>query len=215
MHPTNVNWWIYAAGRWVKYLHKAKVIELGSYNVNGSIRPMIASAGVESYIGVDWREGPDVNKVFLVHELRDEFPRESFGAIVSASMLEHDPHWKQSLECMHWLLENSGVLLISWGAIRNPSHELHSAPDGNFHSRPAAAVVNKLVDLGFYIQEFRYERRISFNRHLIIGRVMPGAKKSRKPTRAPGCVALAAFKSPLLLEPPTWIDPYERGDEVA
>ena len=43
------------------------VLECGSYNVNGSVRDLFA---VREYIGLDWRPGPGVDVVNLVHEYR-------------------------------------------------------------------------------------------------------------------------------------------------
>ena len=39
------------------------MLEVGSLNVNGSIRPMIESRGPRSYLGVDVLDGPGVDRV--------------------------------------------------------------------------------------------------------------------------------------------------------
>ena len=41
------------------------VLECGSYNVNGSVRGLFAA---REYVGLDWRPGPGVDVVSLVHE---------------------------------------------------------------------------------------------------------------------------------------------------
>ncbi len=206
-------------GRWGRtFLYHERVIELGSRNVTGSIRPLVAGAVPSKYIGVDWRDGPGVDEVCLAHELIDKYPQGWFGAVLSASMLEHDPHWRKSLEVMHWLLADLGILLLSWGAANNPEHEVDSAPDGKFHARPARRVVQALKKLGFHIQEFRYEKCMPFNRHIVEGRRVPGGKLKRRERGvdvAPGCVCLAAFKVEQLIEQPVLINAFEDGDGVA
>ena len=43
------------------------VLECGSYNVNGSVRGLFAA---REYVGLDWRPGPGVDVVSLVHEYK-------------------------------------------------------------------------------------------------------------------------------------------------
>lgn len=220
MHSTNVNWWIYASGRWAKHFNGAKVLEVGSYIINGSTRGLFGD--VESYVGVDWRAGPGVDVVSLAHEMGLKFPKASFDVIVSASMLEHDPYWKLSLGCMDWLLKPDGLLLLTWGAAENGEHEAKTAPDGEFHARPVHDVFTVLSELKFFIQEFRYEENMPFNAHLMQGLKVPhGSRKvrgkdkkwkERKKAVAQGCVCLAAVKSEELIEQPVWIDSLHEGD---
>jgi hypothetical protein len=45
----------------------AKVLEIGSYDVNGSLRSLFAKAG--EYTGVDLKEGPGVDLVAFGHQI--------------------------------------------------------------------------------------------------------------------------------------------------
>ena len=70
------------------------VLECGSYNVNGSVRGLFAA---REYVGLDWRPGPGVDVVSLVHEYQ---PGRKFDTVISTEMLEHDPHWRESVQRM-------------------------------------------------------------------------------------------------------------------
>ena len=49
------------------------------------------------YVGLDWRPGPGVDVVSLVHEYK---PGRHFDTVISTEMLEHDPHWRESVQRM-------------------------------------------------------------------------------------------------------------------
>lgn len=64
------------------------VIEVGSYDVNGSVRPGIETHNPASYLGVDISAGPRVDLVSDVGDLPALYP-DGFGLVVSTEMLEH------------------------------------------------------------------------------------------------------------------------------
>src|SRR5215510_8838114 len=86
-----------------------EVLEVGSLNINGSVRPFFEGAG--TYTGIDLREGPDVDLVMNSHDL--QFPDESFDLVISTEMLEHDDRFWASLEEMGRVLKKEGLLIIT------------------------------------------------------------------------------------------------------
>lgn len=156
MHDVNRIFWLRCKLKYPKFFKDpSKVIEFGSININGSVREFFETT---NYIGVDWRVGKDVNLVSIAHEV--DFEPESFDAVVSASMLEHDPHWKKSLCKMVELMKQDGVLFLSWGSALNTVHNVDVSPDGFFHALKAGSVINYLEALGLHIHEFYYEARL-------------------------------------------------------
>ena len=114
---------------------------------------------------MDFRSGRYVDVVSLAHDMDFGF---QFDAVVSASMLEHDPYWKQSVENMVAHLNDDGVLILSWGAAKNKSHGMEESPisetmssDGTFHSLPAGHLLRYLESLGMYVHKFHYEGNFS------------------------------------------------------
>ena len=84
------------------------VLEVGSYNVNGSVRPLFKG---QPYIGLDMRAGPGVDVVadVLTHEFEDG----QFGTIVSTETLEHCAEPWTAIERMGRWLAPGGKMLIS------------------------------------------------------------------------------------------------------
>lgn len=157
MHYEDRLFWDRCRKKYPQYFNSSsKVIEFGSLNINGSIRD---SFPCSDYTGIDWIDGPYVDIISLAHKV--DFPPETFDLVVSASMLEHDPYWKQSITKMVEVLKPDGILAISWGAARNPAHYLDSAPDGKFHPLEAGKVLGLLGRLRMYIHEFQYDRTIT------------------------------------------------------
>lgn len=177
MHKANAMMWAYFAEKYPRWFKgPIRVAEFGSYDVNGSIRQFF---DVAEYVGIDWRPGPCVDLVALAHEVK--LPK-GINTIVSASMLEHDPHWFLSLRRMYDHLAEDGAMFISWGAALNPPHELYTAPDGLFHCLPAERVLIWLKGLGLHVHEFRYEYRLPF------------LDDEARRKLCMGCVGVAAFK---------------------
>ena len=178
MHYGNQMFWQYCAEKYRKYFHAKRVLEVGSYNVNGTVRDYFECL---HYVGVDWRPGPGVDVVCMAKDMQFETP---FDVVISASMLEHDPTWKESIERMLDCLRSDGILLLSWGGAHNDPHELETAVDGRFHALPAGKVIGLLCELGVYIHEFRYEGNTPWIKRIFVAGGQPSM----------GHVCLVAFK---------------------
>lgn len=97
------------------------VIEVGAYDVNGSVRPGIEHHGPESYLGVDIAEGPRVDLVANVEDLPGMYP-DGFGLVVSTEMLEHVESWKAAIRSLIALVAPGGALAISTRSLGFPYH---------------------------------------------------------------------------------------------
>jgi SAM-dependent methyltransferase len=93
-----------------------KVLDCGSLDINGNLKDLFIGG---EYCGVDIHEGPNVDIVSKVHDL--PFDNE-LDVIVSAEMLEHDEHWKESLQHMYKMLKPGGLLIISAAGKGRPEH---------------------------------------------------------------------------------------------
>ena len=122
MHPTaikNAHSFVY------KYLRGSqglRVLDVGGANINGGLRGLFVSAG-HSYTALDIQEAQGVD---IVAQQGEPFPIESssFDAVVSTSMIEHDPAF--------WLTFNEMVRVCSSGGyiyINAPS-------SGPYHAHP-------------------------------------------------------------------------------
>ena len=92
----------------------SRVLEAGSYNVNGSVRKFFTDC---SYIGIDIHEGADVDMIKKMSEVTWRS-----DVIISSEMLEHDYEWEESLKNMYRCLYPGGLLLITCAAPNRPEH---------------------------------------------------------------------------------------------
>jgi len=159
LHISNKLYWKTCRDRFPELFSDRKVLEVGSFNVNGSVRRFFSDC---EYTGLDWRRGALVDVVSLAHDM--PFDPGSFDTVISASTLEHDPYWDKSLIKMVEVLTDDGALLLSWGSAICKTHRENTCPDYHrsnnpkaFHPRPVVDVLNLLGGIGMYIQEFRYE----------------------------------------------------------
>lgn len=105
----------------VKYMD---VLEVGSRNVNGSVREIIMSHQPTSYVGIDMEDGPDVNIILSAEEITSYF-RKQFGLIICTEMLEHAEDWRKCINEMKQALTIGGTILIT---TRGPGFPYHEYP---------------------------------------------------------------------------------------
>lgn len=97
--------------RFPKKFMGARVLDIGSANINGTNKPFFSQAGVGEYIGLDVLPYNNVDVVCTAHEY-DE-PDESFDIVCSTSQLEHDMYWQKTLKKMVRLLKSNGLMFFS------------------------------------------------------------------------------------------------------
>jgi len=100
-----------------------RVIEVGSMNVNGSLRATIEALGPAKYIGVDLGEGPGVDEVCPAEALVARFGEASFDLVVCTEMLEHVREWRVAVTNLKGLVAPGGVLLVTTRSKGFPYHE--------------------------------------------------------------------------------------------
>lgn len=110
-----------------------RVLEAGSMDVNGSVRPHVESLGPASYLGTDMRPGPGVDAVCDAGDLPAEFAqggrRTRFGVVISTEMLEHAADWQAAVRGMISVLAPGGVLVLT---TRSAGFPVHGYPDDHW-----------------------------------------------------------------------------------
>lgn len=101
------------------------VLEVGSYDVNGSVRPIFSRY---AYTGVDRREGPGVDQVAEASHL--PFLAAQFDVVVSTEMLEHDTRpWRSVAEMARVLRKRGTLILTARGYDDRGCYEIHDHRD--------------------------------------------------------------------------------------
>lgn len=90
-----------------------RVLEVGSYDVNGTLRPMIESWGPAEYIGADIESGPGVDLICRAEDLERKLGQDSFDLVVSTEVLEHVRGWREAVSAMKRVCRPGGALLLT------------------------------------------------------------------------------------------------------
>jgi len=90
-----------------------QVLEVGSYNVNGSLRSYIESYKPSKYIGIDIIKGPGVDTVCKAQHLIEIFEKESFDIVISTELLEHVSNIKEVISNIKNVCINGGLIIIT------------------------------------------------------------------------------------------------------
>ncbi len=89
-----------------------KVIEVGSYDVNGSLRYVVELLEPAEYVGIDIMEGPGVDVVCASENLVQKFGKERFDAVLSTCAFEHIKNWKESISNIKNICKKNGIILF-------------------------------------------------------------------------------------------------------
>jgi hypothetical protein len=118
--------------------YKARVLDVGSLDVNGSNRFLFVDC---AYTGIDVVEGPNVDHVVPVHEWL--FRAYSYHTIICTETLEHDMHWEKSLPAMVGMLKPKGLLVITCATTNRSVHGTkNKAPESSGTSQLDSEWVN-------------------------------------------------------------------------
>jgi len=102
-----------------------KIIEVGSYNVNGSLRHIIEFFDPAEYVGIDIQDGPDVDIVCDAEDIIERFGEESFDVVISTETVEHIKDWKKVISNIKRICKPNGLILVSG---RSPGYPYHPHP---------------------------------------------------------------------------------------
>ena len=101
-------------------LRELSVLEIGSMDVNGTIRGCFTGP----YVGIDFIDGPSVDVVMNAHDL--QFPDNHFDVVACMEMLEHDSAFWITLAEVARVLKSGGHFLMT---TRGNGFAEHGHPD--------------------------------------------------------------------------------------
>lgn len=113
------------------YFVNKKVLEVGSLDINGSIRSHFKNC---EYVGLDLGEGKGVDVVCPIHEYNYNYygpnegksylttPQGHFDVVISTEMLEHDKYWVKSLKSMYTNTRIGGLFILTCAGPNRQEH---------------------------------------------------------------------------------------------
>jgi SAM-dependent methyltransferase len=122
------------------------VLEVGSLNVNGTIRDAFVKGEYESYIGIDMRVGKDVDVVINAHDLTTKFKADSFDLVLSVATIEHDDAFWLTQKEINTVLKKGGYYILCV-----PTITFHYHPYPHDYWRFTASAVVSVLFRGYEI----------------------------------------------------------------
>jgi SAM-dependent methyltransferase len=124
-----------------------RVLEVGSRDVNGSLRPLIEEYKPREYVGADIIAGPGVDVLCDAGGLVSKFGVEAFDAVICTELLEHVLDWKSVIHNLKMVCKKGGIVLIT---TRSPGFIYHGWPYDFWRY--------ELEDLKYIFRDFSLER---------------------------------------------------------
>ena len=90
-----------------------RLLDVGSLDVNGTVRPALEALSPAEYVGIDMRPGPGVDVVCDAAEIDRRFGPDQFDVVVSTELLEHAREWKKIIHNFKHVLRPGGVLVVT------------------------------------------------------------------------------------------------------
>lgn len=111
------------ASRFPEHFTETKVLEFGARNINGDVRDLFAPSC--EITGVDCVNGPNVDHVCLCHDFHSTT---LYDVVFCTEMLEHDPHWRSTLESMYRLTKGGGLVFLTCATEGRSEHGTTDRP---------------------------------------------------------------------------------------
>lgn len=113
MHPSSLlrmQWFVESYANKLP-LEKAKVLDVGSYDVNGSYRDLFDEDRYE-YTGLDMEEGPNVDIILKNPYDWTAIQSDSYDIVISGQAFEHIEFFWKTMEEMTRVLKKDGLLCL-------------------------------------------------------------------------------------------------------
>ena len=130
-----------------------KILEIGSFNVNGSPRDFLEDEHTE-YIGVDLCEGKGVDIVEYGHNIK--LDSNTIDFVLSCECFEHDPHWIGTFQNMYRMTKPGGIVAFTCASIGRLEH-------GTTRTNEAHSPGTQFVGLDYYRNLTKNDFYINFN----------------------------------------------------
>lgn len=116
-HGAQQQWCNAAAVLFADHFRRATVVDFGALDINGCNRPLFHDC---DYTGVDLDAGRNVDVISRAHLWIP--PRGYVDTVITTEMLEHDQHWRESLQHAVDILRPGGLLVFTCATTGRPEH---------------------------------------------------------------------------------------------
>lgn len=138
-----------------------KILEVGSYDILGTVRDLFADA--KSYIGADLIAGPGVEMVKSGHEI--DLESNSLDLALSCECFEHNPYWLETFLNMIRMTRPGGLVVFTCASRGRLEH-------GTARSGAPMSLGTQSVGWQYYrnLRRSDFEKRVDFIGHFALYR---------------------------------------------
>jgi SAM-dependent methyltransferase len=101
------------------------VLEVGSWAGDGTARAAVEARDPATYMGIDIKPGPGVDRVCRVEDLVEHFGDSRFDIVFATEVVEHIRDWRVAFQNMAGVLRLGGLILLT---TRSPGYPYHGSP---------------------------------------------------------------------------------------
>lgn len=139
---------------------KISLFELGSYDVNGSIRAIFNNAS--KHTGLDLIEGPGVD---VIYDGKNIQINDKFDLCISCECFEHNPNYFENFIRMIDLAKDDGIIVFTCATIGRDEHgteetkvssSLGSSKKWNYYKNLKKSHFTKKIDLSKFFFKFLF-----------------------------------------------------------
>jgi SAM-dependent methyltransferase len=105
-----------------EYFNKKKVLEVGSLDINGSVRSLFVDC---DYTGIDVADGNGVDLVVNGEDF--SAPANSMDVVISCECFEHNPEYEKTWLNMVRVLKRDGLLIMTCATLGRGQHGTSSS----------------------------------------------------------------------------------------
>lgn len=116
-HTEQLNFIEQAKQKHTSHFSNAKVLEIGSLDINGSVRQFFTNC---EYIGVDLGEGKGVD--IVCEGQLFEWESNYFDTVISCECFEHNPYWVDTFKNMINKCRSNGLVLMTCATTGRREH---------------------------------------------------------------------------------------------
>jgi len=145
----------------LKQARPRRILEVGSYNVLGTVRDLFPDA--TSYIGADLIAGPGVDMVKSGHEI--DLESNSLDLALSCECFEHNPYWLETFLNMVRMTRPGGLIVFTCASRGRLEH-------GTARSGARMSLGTQSVGWQYYrnLRQPDFEKRVDLAKHFAIYR---------------------------------------------